>query len=42
MTTKTYIKTKKGHEEVWEWEAGKEVEKALKEYWDLHERLKTL
>jgi ligand-binding SRPBCC domain-containing protein len=42
MTTRTYIKTKKGHEEVWEWEETTEVLAALKAYWDLvksHESL---
>jgi ligand-binding SRPBCC domain-containing protein len=34
MTTRTYIKTKKGHEEVWEWEETTEVLAALKVYWD--------
>ena len=34
MTTRTYIKSKKGHEEVWEWEETTEVLVALKAYWD--------
>jgi len=34
MATRTYIKTKKGHEEVWEWEETPEVLAALKVYWD--------
>ena len=34
MATRTYIKTKKGHEEEWEWEETPEVLAALKVYWD--------
>ena len=34
MATRTYIKSKKGHEEVWEWEETTEVLAALKVYWD--------
>ncbi len=34
MATRSYIKTKKGHEEVWEWEETPEVVAALKAYWD--------
>ena len=41
MTTKSHIKNKKGNEETWEWNESKEVVKALKEYWELHEKLKT-
>ena len=33
MTKKTYIKTKKGHEEVWEWEETKEFKAAMAAYW---------
>ena len=35
MATRTYIKTKKGQEETWEWEETTEVLVALKAYWDL-------
>ena len=34
MATRTYIKSKKGHEEVWEWAESTEVLAALKVYWD--------
>ncbi len=36
MATRTYIKSKKGHEEVWEWEETPEVLAALKVYWEQH------
>jgi len=34
VATRTYIKSKKGHEEVWEWDETPEVLAALKVYWD--------
>ena len=34
MGIRTYIKSKKGHEEVWEWNETPEVVAALKVYWD--------
>ena len=34
MATRTYIKSKKGHEETWEWNETPEVLAALKAYWD--------
>ena len=34
MGIRTYIKSKKGHEEVWEWNETPEVGAALKVYWD--------
>ena len=33
MPTRTYTKTKKGKEEVWEWEETPEVADAIANYW---------